>query len=466
MIHKILVADDDRLIRTFIVETLRRQGKEVIAVENGLEALRELEEAPFDLLISDVKMPLCGGLQLLEKAKKLHPHLLVILATAFGSVESAVETMRLGAFYYLIKPFSPEALESAIEKAEEHVRLVKENLFYREEQKNTPLIAESQAMKSILRDLPKIAQSQASVFITGESGTGKEVIASALHNHSLRASHPFIKVNCAAIPETLLESEFFGHEKGAFTGAHARKIGRFELASQGTLLLDEVTEIPLSLQPKLLRAIQELEFERVGGTKPIRVNLRFVATSNRNMQEAIGSKIFREDLFYRLNVVPIHIPPLRERPEDILPLANHFLKGFCIENHKAMKKLSPSAEQLLLDYPWPGNVRELANVIERTVVLEDPLSLEAKHLHLAPLSCPVPAAPTVPSPSVGMTLQEMEKTLILKTLESCQHNRTKTAQMLEINVRTLRNKLQHYTEAYCKASSSVEPQRDTSGKSE
>jgi len=325
------------------------------------------------------------------------------------------------------------------------MRLVKENRFYRDAQKSSTLIAQSPALRNILRDLEKIAQSQASVFITGESGTGKEVIAGAIHELSIRAQYPFIKVNCAAIAETLVESEFFGHEKGSFTGAHTRKIGRFELAHKGTLLLDEVTEIPLSLQPKLLRAIQELEFERVGGTKPIRVNLRFVATSNRNMKEAIEQKIFREDLFYRLNVVPIHIPPLRKRPEDVLPLANHFLKKFCIENHKIDKTLSVDAEQKLLDYPWPGNVRELANTIERTVVLHMNSLIESNDLHLSPLNCPLPTPlPSARPPLCGLTLKEMEKELILNTLQSHQHSRSKTAAALGINVRTLRNKLHEY----------------------
>ncbi|MBS0626122.1 MAG: sigma-54-dependent Fis family transcriptional regulator [Verrucomicrobia bacterium] len=435
-LEKILVVDDEKLIRQFTAETLKRLGKEVSIAENGEVAIQKMEAESFDLIISDVKMPIKDGIEVLKKAKALHPNALVILATAFGSVESAVEAMRLGAFHYLIKPFSPEALEAIIEKAEEHTRLLKENRFYREEKKNFHLIAQSPAMKKILSDLEKIAKSQASVFITGESGTGKEVIAGAIHELSLRSAYPFIKVNCAAIPETLVESEFFGHERGSFTGAHVRKTGRFELADKGTLLLDEVTEIPLTLQPKLLRAIQEQEFERVGGTKPIRVQLRFIATSNRNMQEAIETKIFREDLFYRLNVIPIHIPPLRQRPEDILPLARSFLDRFCAENHKPKKELSERAQQKMLQYPWPGNVRELANIIERTVVLDfDPL-IDAEHLYITPVS---------PKPQKSfVTLHEMEKQLILETLEAQCRNRTKTAALLGISVRTLRNKLHEY----------------------
>lgn len=440
MIEKVLVADDEPLMLRFVVDVLKRKGLEVTAVEDGDQAIQMLEMESFDLVISDIKMPKKGGLDVLKSAKVLHPSCLVILATAHGTIESAVEAMKLGAFHFLIKPFSPDALETALAKAEEHLRLIKENKFYREDSRRPALVAESPAMKKVMQDLEKIAKAQASVFITGESGTGKEVIAATIHELSMRASHPFIKVNCAAIPETLLESEFFGHEKGSFTGAHIRKTGRFELADKGTLLLDEVTEIPLMLQPKLLRAIQEQEFERVGGTRPIKVNLRFLATSNRNMQEAIESKIFREDLFYRLNVVPIQLPPLRERREDILPLAQHFLEKFCTENHKSKKTFTEKAVQKLLDYPWPGNVRELANIIERTVVMDFDASIDAEHLYLdstliAPKSKPQ-----------GITLHEVEKQHILETLGANFRNRTKTAAVLGISVRTLRNKLHEYGE--------------------
>lgn len=438
MIEKVLIVDDEPLMLRFMAETVRRQGKEVTLAENGAEAIRLLEGEPFDLIISDMKMPVKSGLDVLKAAKALYPSILIILATAHGTIEAAVEAMKLGAFNYLIKPFSPETLEGILDKCEEHVRLVKENTFYREDAKRPRLVAQSASMKKILQDLEKIAKSQASVFITGESGTGKEVIAGAIHELSSRAQYPFVKVNCAAIPETLLESEFFGHERGSFTGAHARKTGRFELADKGTLLLDEVTEIPLMLQPKLLRAIQEQEFERVGGTKPIKVNLRFLATSNRNMQEAIETKIFREDLFYRLNVVPIQIPPLRDRREDILPLAYSFLERFCAENHKGAKKFTERAEKKLLDYPWPGNVRELANIVERTVVLDFDPVIDSEHLYLdSSVSAPKEV-------KRGMTLHEMEKELILETLEANHQNRTKTATLLGISVRTLRNKLHEY----------------------
>jgi two-component system, NtrC family, response regulator AtoC len=436
MIEKILVADDDPLMLRFIVETLRRRGKEITIAKDGKEAIRLIELEPYDLLLCDVRMPLKSGLDVMLAMKKGHPHSLSILMTANGCIEEAVEAIRLGAFNYLLKPFSPDALETAIQKAEEHLRLVKENRFLKEE-KNSRLVAESPEMQRIVQDLEKIARSNASVFITGESGTGKEVLAAEIHRLSNRSAAPFIKVNCAAIPETLVESEFFGHERGAFTGAIAKKTGRFELADKGTLFLDEVTEIPIVLQPKLLRAIQEQEFERVGGMKPIKVNVRFLAASNRSMQEAIETKMLREDLYYRLNVMPIHIPPLRARTEDILPLARHFLEKTCAENHKTPKTFSEKAIQKLLKYSWPGNVRELANIIERTVVLDFDPVIDAEHLYLEREEKP-------PENYLGMTLHELEKRLILNTLEANHQNKTKTASVLGISVRTLRNKLHEY----------------------
>jgi two-component system response regulator AtoC len=296
------------------------------------------------------------------------------------------------------------------------------------------MIAESPFMKNLLADLDKIAKSCASVLIHGESGTGKEVVAHAIHYRSSRSAQAFVKVNCAAIPETLLESEFFGHEKGSFTGAINRRLGRFELASGGTLLLDEISEIPLSLQSKLLRVVQEQEFDRVGGSRPIQVDVRLISTSNRNMKEAISNKLFREDLYYRLNVVPIYLPPLRERKEDILPLAQYFL-----QQHDPNKIFSLEAKQKLLEYSWPGNIRELANIIQRTMVLSSNAVIGAEDLHLEE---PV----TGTSPKKLFTLKELEKKHILDTLVAYEQNRTQTAKALGISVRTLRNKLSSYRE--------------------
>ncbi len=382
-IENILVVDDEVLMRQFLEEALQRKGFGVDIAENGKQALYLLKKNTYDLVITDMKMPDISGLEVLKKTKELSPQTVVLVMTAFGTIENAVEAMRLGAFNYLLKPFTPDAIEMLIEKAGEHQALVNENVYLREQiSSKVKVIAESPTMKKVLQEASQVAKSNASVLIHGESGTGKEVVAGAIHAHSLRAKNPYIQVNCAAIPDTLIESEFFGHEKGSFTGANSKRLGRFELADHGTLLLDEVTEIPLNLQPKLLRVIQEQEFERVGGSRAVSVDVRLISTSNRDLQEAIDDKIFRADLFYRLNVVPIHLPPLRERREDILPLTTHFLNKFCCENKKKPKTLSKAAEKKLLDYPWPGNIRELANVVERIVVLDYGQQIESEHISL------------------------------------------------------------------------------------
>lgn len=444
-IEKILIVDDEKLVRDFLGETLRRKNFDVTLAENGQRALLALKDSTYDLVITDMKMPDYTGIDILKKVKEISPSTMVVIITAYGSVENAVEAMRLGAFNYLIKPFSPDTIEAVIDKAKEHLSLVEENSYLRQQlQANTgksivPIIAESPSMKKILSDVSQIAKSNANVLITGESGTGKEVIAHAIHYQSSRANRPFIKVNCAAIPETLIESEFFGHEKGSFTGASATHRGRFELANGGTLLLDEITEVPLGLQAKLLRAIQEQEFERVGGTKPIKVDVRIISTSNRNMNEAIAHKKIREDLFYRLNVMPIHLPPLRDRTEDLLPLAEYFVEKLSLDNHKEKKTLTPEAKKKILTYDWPGNVRELANILERAVVLNTSDKITPEEIYLTNLVFDQEEA--LP---VGITLDELEKRLIIETLQKMNNNRTRTAETLGISVRTLRNKLQEY----------------------
>lgn len=437
-IERILVVDDEVLMRNFLVEALRRKGLEAVAAENGDKALNLLNDQSFDLVITDMKMPGVSGMDVLKFVKEISPRTLVIVVTAFGTIENAVEAMKSGAFHYLIKPFSLESLMANIEKANQHAVLVEENNYLREQVVSNPsarqVVAESPAMQKILQDIQHVAKSNASVFINGETGTGKEVIAHLVHYSSPRANQPFIKVNCAAVPDSLVESEFFGHEKGAFTGATNKRLGRFELAHGGSLLLDEITEIPLALQAKLLRVTQEQEFERVGGSKPIKVDVRLISTSNRDMREALANKVLREDLYYRLNVVPIYLPPLRERQEDILPLAEHFIDRTCHENHLDKKTLSPDAKKKLLFYRWPGNVRELANVIERAIVMDRGKVIQESHLYLDN-----PAANLM----AGRTLQELEKQLIQETLQMHQ-NRTKAAETLGISVKTLRNKLEEY----------------------
>ncbi len=369
-IEKILVVDDEPLMRSFLVQALERKRFDITSAESVREAFLHLKERSFDLIISDMKLKDGSGLEILQRSREHSPSALFVVITAFGTIENAVEAMRKGAFHYLLKPFTLDALDTIIQKATDHLSLLEENAFFKSEQTAAPLIAESPIMQKMVQSALKIAKSNASVWIEGESGTGKEVMARLIHSHSHRGHRPYIRVNCAAIPEALVESEFFGHEKGAFTGANNKRLGRFELAHLGTLLLDEITETPLTLQPKLLRAIQEQEFERVGGSRTVKVDVRLIATTNRSIKEMIAQKQFREDLFYRLNVVPLHLPPLRERREDILPLAEYFLKLHAAENHKKLKKFSEKAKTCLLSYDWPGNIRELSNAVERSVVLE------------------------------------------------------------------------------------------------
>lgn len=441
-VEKILIVDSDILIRNFLVETLRRRHFDVNGIENGMKALAMIKQEHYDLVIADMVMSDITGLELLKQLKEHSPTTLTVILTASGSIENAVEAMSLGAFNYLIKPCSPDTIEAVIAKAKEHAHLVAENHYLRQQlapnsmrQKHT-MVCESPAMQKVFKEIINIANSHASVFIHGESGTGKEVIAHAIHNQSQRASRPFIKVNCAAIPETLIEAEFFGHEKGAFTGASQRRIGRFELAHMGTLLLDEITETPLALQAKLLRVTQEQEFERIGGSKSIKVDVRLISTSNRSIEDAIAGKMLREDLYYRLNVVPIYLPPLRERKEDILPLANYFLDKLSEECRSPRKSLSQAAIDKLLSYHWPGNIRELANVIERAIVINDAESIGKEHL-LIGSQC-LTQNPALPA---GISLKEIEKLCIKETLSMQDEDLEKTAKILGISVRTLRSKI-------------------------
>lgn len=400
----------------------------ITTVKNSSLLLQALKRESYDLIIVE-------DIETFSAIKALFPQAAIAIATPIGSIEQAIEAIRLGAIDYFTLPVTGEKIDRILEKMAARLH----SPFVLKSEKEI-LLAQSSVMQRLLADISKVAQSNAAVFISGESGTGKEVIAHAIHYQSPRATLPFVKVNCAAIPESLIESEFFGHEKGSFTGAIEKRIGRFELAHRGTLLLDEISEIPLHVQAKLLRVVQEQEFERVGGTKPISVDVRLIATSNRNMKEMIEQKQFREDLYFRLNVVPISLPPLRERKDDILALAHYFLDRFCEENQKKPMILSTEAQKQLLAYPWPGNIRELANTIERAVVMNHGTTIDLDHLRLDPSS---PALISMPA-TKSVTLADLEKQHILETLSLHNHNRTRAAEALGISVRTLRNKLRLY----------------------
>ena len=449
-IEKILLITKDKETIDIFTKNAHIYPLDYQIAHSALEGIEEIKKASFDLILCDLELQDLSGIDVLQIAKGLYPDILFIVFTSSAKVDKALSAIRLGAFQYILHPVTEEALETTLQKAFEHTSLLQENEFLRKEisysakKESHPLIAESPSMKQIVEDIAKIAKSNASVFIIGESGTGKEVIANAIHQNSFRSHKPFIRVNCAAVPDSLLESEFFGHEKGAFTGAIQRRMGRFELANQGSLLLDEISEVPLELQPKLLRAIQEREFERVGGTKQVQVDVRLISTSNRNMKEAIEKKTFREDLFFRLHVVPIKIPPLRDRKEDIFPLADYFLEKFCKDNFIPKKRLSKEAIEKLLSYYFPGNIRELANLIERTIIMHVGEEILANDLKLE-FSCPVPVFKSPPLESSELkTLADIEKTHILCTLERLHNNKTKTAESLGISLRTLRNKLKEY----------------------
>jgi DNA-binding NtrC family response regulator len=424
-----------------------RSGFGVVTASDGTTGLGEIKSNAYDLVITDIRMPGVDGIGLLEETKKLQPDMAVIMMTAYASVETAVEALRLGASDYIMKPFTPEKVERVVETILKERKLECVNRYLRSEIEEDfnfdEMVGSSEAMIAIYEQIKKISQSKASVLISGESGTGKELIARAIHNSSPRRDKPFIKINCAALSPALLESELFGHEKGSFTHAINKKIGRFELADEGALLLDEIGEMDLGLQSKLLRVLQEREFERVGGTKPIRVDTRIISTTNRDLEGAIEEDRFREDLFFRLNVIPMNIPPLRDRKEDIPALTKHFLNKYNVENNKSIKDIHPDALMMLMGHTWPGNVRELENCIERAIVLCSGDAITPDFF----------AFPTQkPRPEVGdgvflpqnITVGEAERILILDTLKRHGNNKTRTAKILDISVRTLRNKLKEY----------------------
>jgi two-component system, NtrC family, response regulator AtoC len=441
----ILVIDDDALMREYVAEAMARAGHAAEAAPGGAEGLALFEEKGHDLVITDLKMTPVGGQQVVEKIHAASPSTPVIVMTAYGTIETAVAALKAGASDYILKPFTPDAIELAVSRAFDRLRLAAENRYLRSEVNAAwdfeHMVGGSPPMEAVYDQIRKVAASRANVLVRGETGTGKELVARAIHHASPRREKPFIKVNCAALSAGILESELFGHEKGAFTSAHERKIGRFELADSGSLLLDEISEIDIALQPKLLRALQEREFERVGGTQTISVDTRIIATSNRNIEEAVENGHFRKDLFFRLNVITIHLPPLRSRREDIPALMDAFLERFNRENGRRVRGFTEAAQRLLTGYDWPGNVRELQNAIERAVVLAPGDMLGAEDFQLAG------AGARRGGIEAGVTVAEVEKTLIFKTLEHCDQNRTRAAGMLGISVRTLRNKLREYREA-------------------
>ena len=448
--NTILVVDDDQAHRTMLRTLLSGWGYKIVEADDGQVAIEKVHEQAFDMILMDIRMLKVSGLEALDGIKTYNPAIPVIIMTAYSSVETAVEALKKGAYDYLTKPLDFDELRLAMERAMDHSQLKEENRLLREtlgshfDRQN--IIGRSTAMVKLLETVAQVAPSEATVLITGDSGTGKELIAGAIHFNSPRKDGPFVKVNCAAITETLLESELFGHEKGAFTGAHRLKEGRFRQADGGSLFLDEVSEMSLGMQVKLLRALQEREITRVGGEEVIKVDVRIIAATNKDLIQEVESERFREDLYYRLNVVTLNVPLLRERKEDIPLLAQHFLNTFAEKNRKQIKGFTPQAMDQLLKYDWPGNVRELMNAVERAVVLSRSEYLDEQDLPLAikdALSAEEksPSRDAVPA---DLPLEDVEKATILKTLESTDGNKSEAARRLGITRKTLHKKLKKY----------------------
>jgi DNA-binding NtrC family response regulator len=447
--ERILVVDDEANARAALAELLREEGYAVETAGDGFKALPKLEEFEPDLLLTDLKMPGMDGIALMRKAHQADPQLAVIVMTAFGAVDTAVSAMRQGAADYLTKPLNLEELTISVERTLERRRLQRETGQLRqrlsERDRIERIVGSSPPMLKVFETVLQVAPSRASVLVTGESGTGKELVAAAIHQHSTRAAGPFVKLHCAALAESLLESELFGHEKGSFTGAAGRRDGRFQQADGGTLFLDEIGEISPAIQVKLLRFLQEREFERVGGNQTIKVDVRVVAATNRNLAHEVREGRFREDLYYRLNVVSIEMPPLRARPSDVPLLATRFLERYAAENEKTVKGFHADALDCLTHYGWPGNVRELENVIERAVVVcrGDEIQLGDLPEHLTRTSAVQRENGLPPIP--GTTLAEIERYVILKTLEHTGGSTSRAADLLGISARTIQYRLHDYS---------------------
>jgi DNA-binding NtrC family response regulator len=445
---RILIVDDESNARAALSEILREDGFATETAADGFKALGKLDEFAPDVILTDLKMPGLDGIAFMEKARTAAPGAVFVVMTAFGTISSAVDAMKKGAENYLLKPLDPEALGAVVERAMEKARLVQEarRLRDRLRERNamSHIISSDPKMQAVLELVAQVGPSKASVLVTGESGTGKELIAEAIHAASPRSKAPFIRLHCAALSESLLESELFGHERGAFTGAFSRREGRFKQADAGTLFLDEIGEVPAAVQVKLLRFLQEKTFERVGGNETLRVDVRIIAATNRDLAAEIKKGAFREDLFYRLNVVAVDLPPLRDRRGDIAALASFFLRRYASENGKVIETFADDALAALLEYRWPGNVRELENVVERAVVLCDGHRIEKKHL--SPTVVPTDdgdAAPPIP----GSTIADLERYAILKTLEACGGSTSKAATVLGVSPRKIQYKLHEYTQS-------------------
>lgn len=447
---KILIVEDEDEMRLALETTLKREGFHLTSVREGQEALGCFEAGKFDLVLTDYKMPKMNGLDLLRAVKKKAPETQVVMMTAYGDIDNAVETMKEGAFDYLLKPFSGDILVSTINRA--FINAGETDSPQRRQRaangkKRDPereILTANPEMRKLLAFVENIAFSKSTILILGETGTGKELFARYIHQKSPRADKPFMAINCAALPEGLLETEMFGHEKGAFTGAIERKEGKFELTNKGTLLLDEVTEMSLPLQAKLLRVLQEHEIDKVGGKAPVPVDVRVIATTNRDIKRRIKDNQFRQDLYYRLNVIPVNLPTLKERPEDIPLLAENFLRMRCRETGKSISGIDPATLALLQKYRWPGNIRELGNIIERAVLICQGDRLLPAHLFFDEEAETGDVSANPSCATLAGTIYEMERELILQTLEEMRGNKTRAAESLGISIRTLRNKLTDY----------------------